>query len=104
MSESLLRTHVVLRVDDVALQYLSSFAPWKGVDFIRRFRRSSGLEERVRGFLGDVPLEDVNRRQRIILIARSFDRSLFSMGKWFGNNGVSFRCMTYTPIEIGRTA
>jgi hypothetical protein len=94
------RDHASAGVETQALQYLASFAPWKGVDFIRRFRKSNGLEERVRGFLGDVPLEDVNRRQRIILIARSFDRSLFSMGKWFGNNGVSFRCMTYTPIEI----
>jgi hypothetical protein len=33
-------------------------------------------------------------------MARSFDSSLFSMGEWLSGKGVSFRCVTYTPVEI----
>jgi hypothetical protein len=88
-------------VETQALQYLASFAPFAGRDFISRFSPNPTLlEDRVRGFLGDIPLEQVNRRHRIILVARTFDRTLFSMGKWFGSNGVAFRCIEYTPVEI----
>ncbi|MBS0416316.1 MAG: hypothetical protein JSR66_01295 [Proteobacteria bacterium] len=87
-----------------ALQYLAAFTPFRGRDFARQFRRNpkqlQELEERIKSFLGSVSYEDVNRRQRIILMARSFDRALFSMGKWFGSNGIAFRCMDYAPMEV----
>src|SRR5690606_12006452 len=51
-------------------------------------------------FMGGIPIDQVNRRQRIILLARGFDRALYSMGKWFGTNDVAFRCIAYTPVEV----
>ena len=94
------RDEAAAGVETQVLQYLASFAPVKGHEFLRLFKRPQALEERVRGFLGDLPFDEVNRRQRIILVARSFDRTLFSMGKWFGANGIAFRCIAYSPFEV----
>ena len=44
--------------------------------------------------------EDLNRRTRIILVARTFDRTLFSMGEWLAKAGVAFKCIEYTPFEV----
>ena len=90
-----------LGVDTQALQYLAAFSTFKGQDFINRFAKDQGLAERVQGFLGDdLRIEDLNRRSRIILVARSFDPTLFSMGEWLANSGVAFRCIEYTPFEV----
>ena len=92
----------VLGVETQALQYLADFSSSRGADFIERFSRyHRDLENNVRGFIGDGErLENLNRRSRIILLARGFDPSIYSMGKWLGENGVAFRCVTYTPFEI----
>lgn len=92
-----------LGVETQALQYLADFSIFKGRDFLRRFSKDDdALEEKILGFLGgDFKVEDINRRSRIILIAQSFDRSLFSMGEWLSRSGVAFRCIEYTPFEIG---
>lgn len=91
-----------LGVETQALQYLADFSVSKGRDFLVRFgKHDDALEEKILGFLGgDFKVEDVNRRSRIILIAQSFDRSLFSMGEWLSRSGVAFRCIKYTPFEI----
>ncbi len=92
-----------LGVETQALQYLADFSIHKGKDFIQHFSKLEGTqaEERIRGFLGDsVPLDQINSRSRIILVARSFDPSIFSMGEWLSENGVPFRCIAYTPFEI----
>ncbi len=92
-----------LGVETQALQYLADFSISKGRDFLTRFcKRDDSLEERVLGFLGgDFKTEDINRHSRIMLVARSFDESLFSMGEWLSRSGVAFRCIEYTPFEIG---
>jgi hypothetical protein len=90
-----------LGVDTQALQYLASFSVYRGRDFIAQFAKKDNLTERIEGFLGnDFRLEDLNRRSRIILIARSFDPTLFSMGEWLARSGVAFRCVEYTPFEV----
>jgi hypothetical protein len=82
-----------------ALQYLASFSVFKGLEFLSKFGEGAALRDRVQGFLGDeVRLEEVNRRSRIILVARSFDPTLFSMGEWLAKAGVAFRCIEYTPF------
>ncbi len=90
-----------LGVETQALQYLADFSRFKGQDFIRHFSKyNSSLEENIYGFLGDeVKAEDINKNSRIILLARSFDPTLYSMGEWLSSNGVAFRCIEYTPIE-----
>ena len=91
-----------LGVDTQALQYLADFSKYKGQNFINHFsKRNPSLEENIRGFLGDeVRTEDINKNSRIILLARSFDTTLFSMGEWLSSKGVAFRCIEYTPIEL----
>ncbi len=92
-----------LGVETQALQYLSDFSQYRGADFIRKFSKNRhDLEKVVRGFLGDdVELDNVNKSSRVILIARHFDETLFSMGEWLSEKGVSFRCISYWPVEIG---
>jgi len=89
-------------VETQALQYLAAFAPFAGTAFIKEFSSNpTALEARVRGFVGEDAVDSLNKRHRIILVARRFDRTLFSMGKWFGANGVAFRCIEYTPFAVG---
>lgn len=93
----------MLGVETQALQYLAEFSAYKGLDFIRRFsKHNEAFEEQVRGFLGDdVNAEDLNSQSRIVLVARGFDPALFSMGEWLSSSGVPFRCIEYTPFEVG---
>ena len=96
-----------LGVETQALQYLADLSAWKGMDCVRHFCRPKNtvenLQEKILGFLGgDFKIEDINRRSRIILFAQSFDPSLYSMGEWLSRSGVAFRCIEYTPFEIGK--
>ncbi len=95
------RKNSPLGVETQALQYLADFSKFKGQEFIKRFSSDSpGLEENIHGFLGDeVKTEEINKNSRIILLARSFDPTLFSMGEWLSGRGIAFRCIEYTPIE-----
>lgn len=91
-----------LGVETQALQYLADFSKYRGQDFIRNFDKDKKLEQAVRGFIGDdAKLENINRTSRIILIARHFDETLFSMGEWLSEKGVAFRCISYQPVEVG---
>jgi hypothetical protein len=96
------RNQGTLGVETQALQYLAELSVYKGGDFVKYFSRySDNLEENLQGFLGDdIQIEDINRQSRIILVARSFDTALFSMGEWLSQKGVAFRCIQYEPIEI----
>lgn len=88
-----------LGVEMQALQYLADFSHFSGQNFIDKFAPNDG--ENIKGFLGsEVNIEDLNKRQRIILVARGFDETLFSMGEWLSSKGVGFRCIAYTPIEV----
>ena len=86
-----------------ALQYLAEFWPYRGQRFLDHFGRDDAeFEGKVRGFIGDdVPTQDLNRKSRIILVARKFDPALFSMGEWLASTGVPLRCITYHPAEVG---
>lgn len=91
-----------LGVETQALQYLSDFSGYRGRDFIRRFSSDSATEESILGFVGGkATADDLNNRTRVILLARSFDESIFAIGEWLSSKGVAFRCISYTPIEIG---
>jgi hypothetical protein len=87
-------------VETQALQYLAAFSAHKGKGFISEFfnKYTGSLVDDLEGF--GVPIEAVNQYSRIILIARSFDPSLFSMGRWLADNKVAFRCIEYFPFEI----
>lgn len=94
------RHHGSLGVDTQALQYLADFSAYRGRDLLRLSKEES-LSEKIQGFLGDdFRLEDLNRRSRVILVARTFDPALFSMGEWLAKSGVAFRCIEYTPFEV----
>ncbi len=92
-----------LGVETQALQYLAEFSVYKGLDFIKHFsKHNKAFEGQVRGFLGDdVDAEDLNSQSRIVLVARGFEPALLSMGEWLSSSGVPFRCIEYTPFEVG---
>ena len=104
------RDKAQLGVDTQALQYLADFSTYKGSNFISHFSKNfkncfnseSSLEDAIKGFLGwdKSDLEKINKNSRIILMARSFDEALYSMGMWLANSGIAFRCIKYTPVEI----
>lgn len=90
-----------LGIETQALQYLAEFSRFQGQEFINHFSRNNpDLEKNIRGFVGNFAVEEINRNSRIVLIARYFDESLFSLGEWLSEKGVSFRCISYWPVEI----
>ena len=91
-----------LGVETQALQYLADFSAYKGSDFISHFSNNNPeLEQLVGSFIGgNASLKDLNKTSRIILLAREFDPTIYSMGEWLSNNGVAFRCIQYEPTEI----
>lgn len=92
-----------LGVETQALQYLVDFQRYRGQAFIDNFSgKNPSLGESVQGFLeAGVEIEDINKNARIILLARSFDETLFSMGEWISSKGVAFRCVSYSAYKIG---
>lgn len=92
-----------LGVETQALQYLADFSKYQGNNFIEKFAVSNGLSKAsILGFLGaDARIDEINKNSRLILVARSFDPTIFSMGEWLSSKGVSFRCISYTPAKIG---
>ena len=96
------RDECFLGVETQALQYLADFSKFKGKNFIREFSKGKEkFEENILSFLGgNAIIDDINKNSRIILIARSFDPTLYSMGEWLASKGIPFRCITYSPIEI----
>lgn len=92
----------VLGVETQALQYLADFSTAKGINFVERFARyTNNLEENILAFVGGgARLEDINKNSRIVLLARGFDPTIFSMGEWLSTHGVAFRCIEYAPVEI----
>jgi hypothetical protein len=94
-----------LGVETQALQYLADFSTSCGRNFIRRFSGERGIsEDIVLGFMGgDAEIENINRRSRVILLARSFDETVFSIGEWLSSKGVAFRCIEYLPVEVSGT-
>jgi hypothetical protein len=93
----------ILGIETQALQYLADFSKYRGTNFLRKFSRNSDLsEETVKAFLGDnANVDEINTRSRVILVARSFDPSVFSLGEWLSSKGVAFRCISYLPVQIG---
>ncbi len=91
-----------LGVETQALQYLADFSAYKGKGFIDRFSKNKKqLEQEVGSFIGgNASIKDVNKTSRVILLAREFDPTIYSMGEWLSNNGVAFRCIQYEPTEI----
>jgi hypothetical protein len=91
-----------LGVETQALQYLADFSNYKGKYFTKQFSDDPAyLEDNILSFMGgNSRIEEINKSSRIILVARSFDPTIFSMGEWLSEKGVAFRCIEYTPIEI----
>lgn len=90
-----------LGVETQALQYLSDFSNYRGSEFINKFCHEIDIDI-IKAFIyDDVNFDLLNSHSRIILVARHFDQTLFSMGKWFAENNISFRCVSYMPLVIG---
>jgi hypothetical protein len=91
-----------LGVETQALQYLADFSAYQGRNFIKRFAKEGVISEDViLSFLGDdAEINDLNKRSRVILLAQTFDETVFSIGEWLSSKGVAFRCIAYAPVEI----
>lgn len=91
-------------VDTQALQYLADFSAEQGRQFLNRHDwAGEESEEVIRKFLSkDVAIEEINKRSRVILLARGFDPTIFSMGEWLSSAGIAFRCIAYTPFQAGK--
>lgn len=97
------RDRGALGVETQALQYLADFSAYQGESFIKHFNKDAkrNLEQDILSFIGgNSSLSEINKKSRIILLARDFDPTIFSMGEWLSNNGVSFRCIQYEPTQI----
>lgn len=95
------RDQARLGVDTQALQYLAYLSGIQGREVLRKFEKVEGLENKIRGFLGDaVSIDQLNPHPRVILLARGFDEALLSMGEWLSAQGVAFRCISYSQHEI----
>jgi hypothetical protein len=85
-----------LGVETQALQYLSDFSKYRGKNFLRKFGVS---EDTALGFLeGSDDVDSINSRSRVILVARDFDETLYSIGEWLS---VGSR-MNVSFIIVGR--
>jgi hypothetical protein len=60
--------------------------------------------EILEGFLltNKIKPQDFNQRQRIALIAPSFDEQTLSACAWLSKNGIDLRCLSVSPIKYGR--
>jgi len=82
-----------LGVEMQDLQYLSSMSPYRGRAFLDEFCKKQNNDD-IDQFLNEgIGIDNVNDRSRIILVARYFDRALFSMGKWLSDQGIAFNRM-----------
>ncbi len=92
-----------LGIETQAMQYLSDFSKHRGVNFINNFSENPEyFKDVVSRFLGGkVDIETINSRSRVILIARSFDETVFSLGEWLCSKDVAFRCISYFPVQVG---
>jgi hypothetical protein len=92
-----------LGVETQALQYLADFSGYRGSNFLRKYADNPrAMQDTALAFFGDkADLEDINARSRVILVARSFEESVFALGEWLSSKGVAFRCISYFPMEIG---
>ena len=92
-----------LGVETQALQYLADFSKYRGKNFLRKFSSNPGVsEETILRFVGDkANIDEINTHSRVILVARSFDETVYSIGEWLSSKGVAFRCITYLPVQVG---
>lgn len=94
-------------VETQALQYLCNFSALTGEAFLehhvydRNKEKKDKLRNRVEEWLADeVKIDQINKKSNIILMAREFDKTLFSMGEWLDSQGVAFRCIKYDCYDI----
>lgn len=93
-----------LGVETQALQYLADFSKYKGQQFVKRFCKNKNYtEDDLYSFLGsDFNSDNINKNSRIILLARSFEPSIYSMGEWLAEKGVAFRCIQYNSVLLDK--
>jgi len=77
-----------------AISYAGMVARWGPEDF--RDHISPDLWEELTDFL-EVDVEDINRRQRLLLVAEGYDYALLSGAEWLAEqHGVDIRCVSLT--------
>ncbi|WP_339690270.1 hypothetical protein [uncultured Pseudoalteromonas sp.] len=92
-----------LGVDTQALQYLADISRFNGDNFIKNKKLiNDSYIEAVESFIDSAEIDraKINSKNRIILIANKFDRTLFSMGEWLSDKGVGFKCIQYSLSNL----
>lgn len=73
-----------------AISYAGMISQWSSDDFLQQLEETQ--QEALIDFL-EVDVEDINRRQRIILVAEAFDYALLIGAEWLtDNHGVDVLC------------
>lgn len=73
-----------------AISYAGMISKWQAADFVSEF--NDDKTEELADFL-NVDIDDINRQQRIILVAEAFDYALLIGAEWLTENfGVSITC------------
>ena len=84
-----------------AITYAGMMAQWAPDDFLKLLDQDS--QERLIDFL-EVDIDDVNRCQKLVLVAEEFDFSLLIGTEWLNENyGVSIQCCRIALATDGET-
>jgi hypothetical protein len=87
-----------------AIAYAAMVAKWRPEDF-RTELDDARYELLTDEFLEGIDFEDINRRQRIILIAESFDYSVLVSAEWLSEQyGVDILCCQVSLVADEQTA
>jgi hypothetical protein len=92
-----------LGMETQALTYISMIAPKVGMDFLNLLNLTKEkLDEKidaVKSFCR-CDISDLNKKNRLILMAQDFDPAVYSIGSWLSENGISFKCISFRPLEV----
>lgn len=85
-----------------AISYAGMISQWSSDDFLQRL--GGAQQEKLIEFL-EVDVEDINRRQRIILVAEAFDYALLIGAEWLTeSHGVDVMCCRIAVAKDAATS
>jgi len=95
--------------DDLVQKLFAPYIERHKAEFAVRYPDRQGLSstqlalEILQGFLKSNDVEqEFNQKQRIILIASSFDDQTLSACAWLSKNGIELQCFRVSPIKYGQ--
>jgi hypothetical protein len=81
-------------VDVQSLKYASYVSSWTETYF-----KKNKIDKTFVSALQDIDYEDINKRQKIILVGESFDEKILSVGKWLLDQGVPIKLVKVQELR-----